>query len=224
MNRIQQYWYNQAIAEYTSSARTVELCHWMQQSAISPDLIRDAIRISDDEMVHAKICYEVAVKVGCTKALPLDKMQLSLTREFEPLTKAILLVIVQSYCFGETVAVPLFSAMRKSSSVAQVLKVFDRVLDDEPRHAKFGWLTLAWCYENIAEVKLWLAEIVPIALSRMRLAYDNHPPFEPALSEQELAWGLFPRERYGEILNKAIATTYTQRLSHYGIDLAEYID
>jgi hypothetical protein len=219
MNRIQQYWFNQAIAEYTSSARTVELCHWMQCSAISPDLIRDAIRISDDEMVHAQMCYDIAIKVGCTQTLPLETMQLSLQREFEPLIKSLLLVIVQSYCFGETVAVPLFSAMRHSSSNAQVLEVFDRVLEDEPRHAKFGWLTLAWCYENIGEVKTWLPEIVPIALSRIRSAYNHHPPFDPPLTSAELAWGLFPRERYGEILEKTINTKFSKRLSHYNIDL-----
>jgi len=219
MTRIQQYWFNQAIAEYTSSARTVELCHWMQRSAFSPDLIRDAIRISDDEMVHAQMCYDIAIELGCHHALPLDTMKLSLTKEFESLTKSLLLVVVQSYCFGETVAVPLFSAMRQSSSDAQVLKVFDRVLEDEPRHAKFGWLTLAWCYENIDEVKTWLPQVVPIALSRMRLAYNDHLPFDSPLTSQELAWGLFPRERYGEILESVIATKFSKRLSHYNIDL-----
>ena len=60
MQRVQHYWYNQAIAEYTSAARTVELSHWMQRLAFSPDLIRDAIRISDDEMVHAQMCFDLA--------------------------------------------------------------------------------------------------------------------------------------------------------------------
>lgn len=220
MNRIQQYWYNQAIAEYTSSARTVELSHWMQRLSISPDLIRQAIRISDDEMVHAQMCYETAQALGCTQGLPLDKMPLTLKQEFEPLAKSMLLVLVQSYCFGETVAVPLFSAMRKSSSEQQVIKVFNRILEDEPRHAKFGWLTLAWCQQNIPEVDTWLPEIVPIGLERMRRAYANHPPFDPEPSGHELAWGLFPRERYGEILEKTIATTYRQRLAHYGIEIA----
>lgn len=191
----------------------------MQRLSISPDLIRQAIRVSDDEMVHAQMCYEIAVMLGCSESLPLDKMQLVLDQEHENLTKSMLLVLVQSYCFGETVAVPLFSAMRKSSSEGAVMKVFDRILDDEPRHAKFGWLTLAWCHENIPEIKQWLPEIVPVALDRMRRAYGGHPPFDPAPSQQELDWGLFPRERYGEILEKTIATTYSQRLAHYGIKL-----
>ncbi|NQZ33170.1 MAG: ferritin-like domain-containing protein [Oceanospirillaceae bacterium] len=219
MNRLQQFWFNQAVAEYTSSARTVELCHWMQQLSISPDLIRDAIRIADDEMVHAQICFDVSQAVGCTKKLPIESMRLHLEREFESHAKSLLLVIVQSYCFGETVAVPLFSAMRKSASEPAVITVFDRILEDEPRHAKFGWLTLAWCYENLPQTKQWLPQIVPIALSRMRVAYQNHPPFAPALSEQELAWGIFPRELYGDILEKTIQKTFNQRLVHYGINL-----
>ena len=191
----------------------------MQRLSISPDLIRQAIRISDDEMVHAQMCYDIAAKLGCTQSLPLDKMQLTLAQEFEPLSKSMLLVLVQSYCFGETVAVPLFSAMRKSSSEEAVIKVFDRILDDEPRHAKFGWLSLAWCHENVTGVAQWLPEVVPVAIERMRKAYANHPPFDPQPSQSELDWGLFPRERYGEILEKTIATTYNQRLAHYGIKL-----
>jgi len=54
----------------------------------------------------------------------------------------------------------------------------------------------------------------------MRRAYANHPPFDSEPSEHELAWGLFLRERYGEILEKTIATTYRQRLAHYGIEIA----
>ena len=219
MQRIQHYWYSQAIAEYTSSARTVELSHWMQQLALSPDLIRDAIRISDDEMVHAQMCFELSKLAGNVKNLPTQKMALVLDREFSELHKSFLLVLVQSYCFGETVAVPLFSAMRKQSSEQQVIETFDRILEDEPRHAQFGWVTLAWCCEYWPQAKAWLVEIVPIALARMRRAYNDHHEFTPQLTDKELAWGVFPRKRYGEILEKTITSTYVKRLEYYGIKL-----
>ncbi len=219
MKRVQHYWRSQAIAEFTSSARTVELTHWMQRLAFSPDLIRQAIRISDDEMVHAKMCFDLARLAGSEVNLPADQLRLSLQQEYTELKKSFLLVLVQSYCFGETVAVPLFSAMKKSSSKTEVLETFTRILEDEPRHASFGWLTLAWCCETWPEAKQWLADIVPIALARMRKAYNNHAEFEPVLTEQELAWGVFPRVSYGDILEKTIATTFTKRLEFYAIKI-----
>ncbi|NQZ33089.1 MAG: ferritin-like domain-containing protein [Oceanospirillaceae bacterium] len=219
MQRVQHYWYNQAIAEYTSAARTVELSHWMQRLAFSPDLIRDAIRISDDEMVHAQMCFDLAKLAGSEKNLPLNNMQLILPQEYPLLGKSLLIVLVQSYCFGETAAVPLFAAMRKSASKDSVLAAYDRILQDEPRHAKFGWVALAWCCENWPQAREWLVEITPIALGRMRKAYCDHPAFDPQLSQNEIDWGVFPRELYGEILERTIATTYSQRLAYYDIPL-----
>lgn len=115
MNRIQDFWLNQTGAEYNSSARTIHLVHWMQQVAMSPDLIREAISIADDEMVHAQLCYAVAAEAGCTSGLPYDDLSLSLGERFDDPRKNVLYVLVESYCFGETVAVPLFSAMRVST-------------------------------------------------------------------------------------------------------------
>jgi len=219
MQRIQHFWHSQAIAEYTSSARTVELSHWMQQLAFSPDLIRDAIRISDDEMVHAQMCFDLSKLAGNHKNLPTQQMALLLDREYQELQKSFLLVLVQSYCFGETVAVQLFSAMRKMAAEKAVIETFNRILDDEPRHAQFGWVALAWCCEYWPQAQQWLAQIVPIALARMRSAYNNYPEFDPELTLNERAWGVFPRKRYGEILERTITATYAKRLAYYGVVL-----
>ena len=219
MRRIQNFWLSQTCAEYNSSARTIHLVHWMQQIAMSPDLIRDAIRIADDEMVHSQLCYAVAAEAGSTTGLPHDELSLSLTENFEDLRKSFLYVLVESYCFGETVAVPLFSAMRKQTQTPSALTAYNRVLEDEPRHAAFGWLALAWCDEIWPETRSWLAEIVPDALSSMRRAYSasDDDEYQPPLSETELAWGMMPKVRYQEVLEKTIKGTFTERLRHYDV-------
>ena len=219
MTRIQNFWLSQTSAEYNSSARTIHLVHWMQQIAMSPDLIRDAIRIADDEMVHSQLCYAVAAEAGCTSGLNYDELSLSLTERFEDLRKSFLYVLVESYCFGETVAVPLFSAMRKGTQQPLALTAYNRVLEDEPRHAAFGWLSLAWCDEMWPETRSWLAEIVPDALSSMRTAYGVTDEYTPPLDEEELVWGMMPKERYREVLEKTIKGTFTERLKHYEVTL-----
>ncbi|MGB1310932.1 MAG: ferritin-like domain-containing protein [Leucothrix sp.] len=217
MERIQNFWLNQTSSEYNSSARTIHLVHWMQQIAMSPDLIRDAIRIADDEMVHSQLCYAIAAEAGCTSGLAHDELSLSLTEQFDDLRKSFLYVLVESYCFGETVAVPLFSAMRKGTHNPTALTAYNRILEDEPRHAAFGWLSLAWCDEMWPETQMWLAEIVPDALASMRDAYGVSGEYEPVLSEQEQLWGMMPKARYQQILEKTIKGTFTERLRHYNV-------
>ena len=219
MNRIQEFWLEQTISEYNSSARTVNLAHWMQHIAMSPDLIRNAISIADDEMVHAQLCYTAAMDAGYASALPQDQFSLSLEEVSDDLRYSFLNVLVESYCFGETVAVPLFSAMRKETQEESALAVYDRVLEDEPRHAAFGWLALAWCDEQWSETRDWLAIIVPSALLAMKDAYVTDEIFNPPLSEEEHHWGMMDPSQYNEILFKTAKKTFSDRLRHYDISL-----
>lgn len=224
MNRIQEFWLDQTVAEYNSSARTINLAHWMQHIAMSPDLIRDAIRIADDEMVHAQLCYAAAVDAGCSSALPEDQFSLSLKEVSDDLRFNFLQVLVQSYCFGETVAVPLFSAMRRETRQESALAVYDRVLKDEPQHAAFGWLSLAWCDDQWDETREWLKEIVPSALSAMKIAYVTDETYSPALSELEQQWGMMDPHFYNDILFKTAKNTYSDRLRHYNISLDDMLE
>jgi len=223
MQRIQEFWLEQTIAEYNSSARTVHLAHWMQHIAMSPDLIRDAIRIADDEMVHAQLCYATAVDAGYSSALPEDQFSLSLVETSDDLRYSFLNVLVESYCFGETVAVPLFSAMRQETQQESALTVYNRVLEDEPRHAAFGWLTLAWCDEHWSETREWLTTIVPSALLAMKAAYVTDETFKPSLSDEEHRWGMMDPSRYNEILFQSAKKTFSNRLSHYEISLDDML-
>ncbi|MCK5895848.1 MAG: ferritin-like domain-containing protein [Cocleimonas sp.] len=224
MNRIQAFWIDQTVAEYNSSARTVNLVHWMQRLAMSPDLIRDALRIADDEMVHAQLCYATAQDAGYSAGLPADQFSLSLNESSDELRYSFLAVLVESYCFGETVAVPLFSAMRQHTQQPSALSVYDQVLKDEPQHAAFGWLTLAWCAAQWGETYDWLTILVPSALLAMKSAYSVDDEGIEALSITEQQWGMMAPQQYHAILLKTAQNTYADRLRHYGISLDKMLE
>lgn len=219
MKRIQDYWLKQSAAEYNSASRTIHLVHWMQKAAMSPDLIRDAIRIADDEMVHAQMCYLIASESGSNSILSNENLSLSLTKRYEDLRYNILHVLVESFCFGETAAVPLFREMKRYAKCESVVAVYNRILKDEPNHAKFGWLALAWCDDNWQETRLWLKDIVPQALSNIVNGYIVNDEYKPELSRNEKNWGLMPKYKYKLVLEKVIDDKYKPRLRHYGVDL-----
>lgn len=132
MDRIKKFWLDQTTAEYSSSARTINLAHWMQQAGMSPSIIRDAIRIADEEMLHAQMCYQVANEAGSQALLSQESLSLTLRPKYPDLRKCILDVIVESFCFGETVAVPLFKEMKRNASTKSVLNTYKQILYDEP--------------------------------------------------------------------------------------------
>lgn len=219
MKRIQDFWLKQSVAEYNSASRTIHLIHWMQKSAMSPDLIRDAIRVADDEMIHAQMCYSVTTESGESGALPNGLLSLSLPERYSDPRQNILHVLVESFCFGETVAVPLFKEMDNHAEYKSVKSVYARVLKDEPNHAKFGWLALAWCDDNWPETRAWLSEIAPVALAGLVKNYVVNEEYSPPLSDEEKKWGLMPKNKYKSILESVIENKYKPRLKHYGVDL-----
>ncbi|MEC7120156.1 MAG: hypothetical protein VXW65_09685 [Pseudomonadota bacterium] len=120
---------------------------------------------------------------------------------------------------GETAAVPLFVAMRRHADQAQVIKVYDRIIQDEPRHSSFGWLALAWMDDAWPEARGWLQAQFPSALARMAQQYYCDREYQPALASNELGWGMMSRLEYAHIFADSIIPLYARYLRHYDIDV-----
>ncbi|WP_455289048.1 hypothetical protein [Cupriavidus necator] len=125
--------------------------------------------------------------------------------------------VILTFCLGESVAVPLFSMMRKSASHRLVLSVYDRIIRDEPRHAEFGWLTLAWMHRDWEDARGWIEEIFAIALGRIAQQYYFIGEYAPALTGTELTWGMIPVPYYRSCFEAAVSGVYARRMKHYGV-------
>jgi hypothetical protein len=221
---VRHEWLRRVEAEYRSAARTQHLTLWLIQIGASPDLVREGMRIADDEMVHAAMSHDVYVEAGGEGGPRLTRESLELHRDevSAPLEEDVTRTAVEIFCLGETVAVPLFKELREPCSVPVARRALDRVLVDEVRHRDFGWTLLAWLMEHptLAES---LREIVvrglPTWFQRLRAAYVPLPGrAREDVSAEERAWGLMPVSLYRSSVDKALARDWIPRFSKLDFD------
>jgi hypothetical protein len=218
-------WLRRVEAEYTSAAITQELVLWLIRLGAPPDLIKDGLRIVEDELVHAELSHATATEAGATRRPELIQEQLGLQRNPQrPLLIDAALQGIEVFCFGETVAVPLFVAMREKCTVPVAREALDRIVRDEVRHRDFGWALLDWLLEAHGDAMRELVQReVPGMLARVRANYGqsdfSHRADEP--DDDDAKWGLIPTTRYAEALERCIKRDYEPRFARVGIALFE---
>jgi hypothetical protein len=219
--RVRLEWARRVEAEYRSAALTQHLTLWLIQMGASPDLIRDGLRITDDELRHAELSHQVVLAAGGTVPV-LDRERLGLRRTHESLEDDVLDTCVATFCLGETVAVPLFRALREQCQVPVARAALDQVLLDEVRHRDFGWALLGWLLEGPAgeQRRLRVEHGLPAELSTLAAHYGLDEGDEPALSDDERGWGLMPAADYREIVARTTERDYRPRFAALGITLA----
>lgn len=220
--RVVAEWTNQIRAEYASSALTQQLGHWLTIIGASPDLIRTARTIAEDELVHAELATQVVLGAGATPSPTLVREQMEYPRDpAEPLELAIARACLKSFCLGETAAVPLFAAMRDLCRVPVARVFFDRVLRDEVRHRDFGWLLLDWLLIT-PEAPAVRGMIARDLGERFREHYRRHVPAvarNRELTEAERAWGLLPDESYAGVMERCVQRDFVPRFAERGFTL-----
>ncbi len=216
-------WLRRVEAEYTSAAVTQHLVLWLLQLGASPDLVRDGLRIVDDELSHAELSQAVAQAAGSQARPALVQERLGLTRvPTRPLHEDVARCAVDVFCLGETVAVPLFSAMRGPCTVPAAREALERIVRDEVRHRDFGWSLLDWLLQTYGEpMRAFVVSQLPTMIDRVRRNYGQADVparvGEPVVEDE--AWGLLPSPRYAEILARCIERDYRPRFARVGIDL-----
>ncbi len=222
---VQGEWARRVQAEYGSAAIAQNLTLWLLQLGAPIEVLRDGLRIVDDELTHAELSHRTYLAAGGQGAAPLQPSSLSLARNpEEPLEIAVGRVAVQVFCLGETVAVRLFKVLREGCSVKPARRTLDRVLRDEVRHRDFGWALLDMLLEMPAATALrgLVARELPGMLAQLRTGYagvtGGDGGDEGEMSPEDRAWGLMPVARYGEIVAQAVSRDYVPRFRARGID------
>ncbi|MGH1345578.1 MAG: ferritin-like domain-containing protein [Nannocystales bacterium] len=215
-------WIRRVEAEYTSSAIAASFVQWLIRVAAPPALIRDGLRVVDDELEHATLSHVVARDAGCDARPDLVQESLGLARNDVPLWLDVLWVTVETFCLGETVAVPLFVAMRAECTVESARTALDRIVRDEVRHRDFGWACLDWLTQTRPdEATLQVERALPDMMQRLRDNYGQgaHSP-SPRTAQADARWGLLPIARYAEILERCVRRDFEPRFETLGIDSA----
>lgn len=215
-------WRRRTQAEYSSAAIAHQVTLWLIQEGGPPDLIRDGLRIVEDELSHSELSAVVMGASGGSCPPPvIDAPSLVLPGAHNP-RQALVSAITRFFCVGETVAVPLFRMLRAHSSVPVARRALDRVMRDEVRHRQFGWDVLDWLLLTDAEsVRGHVALELPSVWAEMTRAYGAAtPPHEShANLEQDVtAWGLAARAQYAETLSAALDRDVVPRFAARDIE------
>jgi|SRR5664279_311321 len=238
--RVRHEWRARIAAEYTSAAIAQQVTLWLIQAGAPPDLIDAGLAIVRDELEHSRLSHEVYVAAGGTEPPALVREQLGLERRSAVLELDLLAAIVQVFCLGETVAVPLFRRLREPCTEPAAREALDRILRDEVRHRDFGWDTLDWLFTTTIadQIVAWVTEHWPAMHGELVRSYGIDNPVvaadraelaSPALGGAaapngdaeliEVAWGLAPPRDYATILERTVEKDYRPRFASRGINI-----
>jgi hypothetical protein len=208
---VRDEWLRRVQAEYTSAAITQNFTLWLMQIAASPDLIRSGLRIAWDEMVHARMSHKTYVAAGGDRAPELVREKLLLRRdEAEPIEYAVMRVTLDTFCIGETVAVPLFKNLRESCTQPVARRALDRILRDEVRHRG--------PHETV--LRAVVAQALPRYFAKVQRSYGGSLKHLASMPAEDRAWGLMPPADYAGIVERTLARDWIPRFAAVGIDAA----
>lgn len=212
---VRREWTRRIEAEYRSSAQTQHLALWLIQLGAPRELIDDALRIVSDELDHADLSALVAERAGAKGAPALVQDELLLKTPPGTLAERALYATIEVFCLGETVAVPLFTELRRDCTVPVARQALDRILKDEVRHRQFGWDLLDYLCEWDSRLVEVGRRFLPPALDRLTKRYGG--AVSSAVSPEERAWGLMAPSAYGTILEATLHKEYEPRFRERGL-------
>lgn len=223
--RVLEEWRRRIESEYRSAAFTQNLTLWLTQAAASPDLIREGLRIAEDELAHSELSYDVYRVAGGDDPPIIDLNMLSLPRRGESLDIDVVCVSAEMFCLGETVAVALFGHFRQVASHPAARRALDRIVRDEVRHRDFGWTLLEWLLETdeLGLRRRAVQQELPAMFARLEATYGEvGAPVggDLPVSEEDRAWGIAAGGEYAAILRRTVERDYLPRLAHLGFEAA----
>ncbi len=213
--RVHVEWARRVAAEYGSAAVAAQTLTWAIQVGLPPELLHVGVRVVRDELDHAALAFETLIALGGGDT-PVDVTAADLgSPRPGPAFPALVDAVVQSFCLGETFAVPLFAAMRRRATHPATRPVLDRILEDEAVHRALGWDLLDALIGVDPAVVAHVARRLP-ALTERLWAYRD-PPAAPPLTDAERACGLLDHAEYGEIYARTWVEDVLPRFARRGI-------
>jgi hypothetical protein len=219
-DRVRAEWRNRIAAEYGSAAITQHFVLWLLQIGASPDLIEDGLVIVRDELAHSGLSAEVYTDAGGEEPPAIDRAGLGLARRADvPLELDVLRAAVQIFCLNETVAVPLFSHLRSTTTVPSARAALDRILRDEVRHRDFGWACLDWFLTTpmADDIPALVVAELPVLFGYLEGNYGADASGDGGITDDDRAWGLAPPREYADILRETHDRDYRPRFAARGV-------
>jgi len=212
---VRREWTRRIEAEYRSAACTQHLTLWLVQLGAPRELLDDGLRIVADELDHAELSAQVCAQAGPLIPPTIRQQDLALSTPPGSLEEQTLFATLDVFCLGETIAVPLFTEMRRRCTVPVARQALDRILKDEVRHKQFGWDLLDYLCERSPTLVEQAKKLLPELLANIEQRYGTVKGAE--MSDAERAWGLMPPDDYRTIVQATFNKEYTPRFKERGL-------
>ena len=198
--RARAEWSNRVRAEYHSASVTARVLHLAIAAGLPRELLDTAHRIVSDELDHAELSHDALCAIGgADRPIGIDFAMLANFSHPDGALAELVQHVLHSFCFGETLAVPLFREMRTGTTHPVARTALDRILVDEAVHRAFGWQALDALLEVDGDgVRALLQSAMPATLRHFHTAYGLAPQGTP-LTPDEVAVGLLSHDTYRSV-------------------------
>ncbi|WP_437998854.1 ferritin-like domain-containing protein [Sorangium sp. So ce185] len=192
------HWRDVAALEHASIASFARFSLELLALGAPPALLAGAQQAAMDEVAHARAAYTLA-SAYAGAALgpgPLDVTGVA------PATSAAAIVaaLVEEACVGETVGAAEARALAGLVRDPALVGTYERIAEDEGRHAELGWRALAWLLRGAGDD---LRAVAASAFERAVAGMSADPDVAPGAVAPE--HGLLSREMMGALRRQALA-------------------
>ncbi len=216
---IRDEWRSRLVAEYTSAALSSRLAHWSIACGLPRPIQSALLRTSGDELEHAESCSSILRMLGDVAFCPdLDFGRLNVEMPEEGPIAGLVDYGLSAFCFGETLAVPLFSAMLAGAREPGVRSVLTRILQDEAFHRQTAWLLLDSLLEvDAAGVRHRSIARIPGLVRGFDQAYGQVLDLSPEPDPEIFEWGLLMPSAYRRIFAECLENDLRPRFERRGL-------
>jgi hypothetical protein len=214
-------WTLRSEEERRSAAVFSDLLGLLADGDVSLDVVREVHGIVGDEILHARMCADMARALGapppCSRVLPRVGPE-PVTAE-ERRWRALEIVLVEG-AVGETISSALFAAGRRLTEEPRARAVLSRILEDEARHARCFWglldrlLSPPDCEHLAGFVRAALGAIEQMQVVPSLASLARGDVFDPGWS----ALGVLSPEARVEAFYRAIEKRVLPALTQRGLD------
>jgi hypothetical protein len=159
-------WLEQALMEHASVASFARFSLQLLQLGAPAELVAAAAAAMQDEIRHARACFELARRHTTEDVGPGPLVVDGALDQMDP--ASIVLAAVREGCMGETVAAIEASEALSHCEDAAARAVLERIAIEEGQHAELAWRFVAWALETRPELAPRVREAFELEIAGAR--------------------------------------------------------
>jgi len=215
---VQLCWFRQSRTEYMAASLTSELCHWLIQLGVRPDLLVRGTKVVADEVRHSAMCHELYLHAGGQpRQVPLDRRSLRHADDPDADIADRAITAAGELAVEESIALPVFKTRLRNATDPLAREVVEIILKDEATHRGFAWDLLEelvrvrgvdhvreWCRPRLA---FWLRIYLRARLEDEPVQY----------SDAQLGMGLIQRGEHWRLMLACVSEVVIPRFQKLGV-------